>query len=389
MATNGGRIDFTVGFKGDTSGLNQVKSALEGLSKIKISDFKGARQDLNEVRRTALTVEEALEKAFNPKINSINVKTFNNELSKSGLNINSVYQQFSKAGSQGQVAFSKMTSSLLTTNLQLKETHSLLENMGTTMMNTIKWGIASSVMNNFTQSVQSAFSYVKSLEASLTDIRIVTGDSTARMEEFAQSANKAAQALGRSTMDYSKAALSFYQQGLSDEDVQTRTEATLKAQNITGAGSQMADYLTAVWNGYKVANEEAQLYVDKLAAVADSSASNMSQISVAMSKVAATANTLGVNVDQLAAQIATVVATTRMAPESVGTAFKTIYSRLNDIKTGAEGAETTLGNYSSKMAELGFNVLTASGELRDTGEVIEQIGFENSENSIFEKIQQK
>lgn len=43
MATNGGRIDFTVGFKGDTSGLNQVKSALEGLSKIKISDFKGAR----------------------------------------------------------------------------------------------------------------------------------------------------------------------------------------------------------------------------------------------------------------------------------------------------------------------------------------------------------
>ena len=374
MATNGGRIDFTVGFKGDTSGLNQVKSALEGLSKIKISDFKGARQDLNEVRRTALTVEEALEKAFNPKINSINVKTFNNELSKSGLNINSVYQQFSKAGSQGQVAFSKMTSSLLTTNLQLKETHSLLENMGTTMMNTIKWGIASSVMNNFTQSVQSAFSYVKSLEASLTDIRIVTGDSTARMEEFAQSANKAAQALGRSTMDYSKAALSFYQQGLSDEDVQTRTEATLKAQNITGAGSQMADYLTAVWNGYKVANEEAQLYVDKLAAVADSSASNMSQISVAMSKVAATANTLGVNVDQLAAQIATVVATTRMAPESVGTAFKTIYSRLNDIKTGAEGAETTLGNYSSKMAELGFNVLTASGELRDTGEVIEQIG---------------
>ena len=374
MATNGGRIDFTVGFKGDTSGLNQVKSALEGLSKIKISDFKGARQDLNEVRRTALTVEEALEKAFNPKINSINVKTFNNELSKSGLNINSVYQQFSKAGSQGQVAFSKMTSSLLTTNLQLKETHSLLENMGTTMMNTIKWGIASSVMNNFTQSVQSAFSYVKSLEASLTDIRIVTGDSTARMEEFAQSANKAAQALGRSTMDYSKAALSFYQQGLSDEDVQTRTEATLKAQNITGAGSQMADYLTAVWNGYKVANEEAQLYVDKLAAVADSSASNMSQISVAMSKVAATANALGVNVDQLAAQIATVVATTRMAPESVGTAFKTIYSRLNDIKTGAEGAETTLGNYSSKMAELGFNVLTASGELRDTGEVIEQIG---------------
>jgi len=49
-------------------------------------------------------------------------------------------------------------------------------------------------------------------------------------------ANQAAQALGRSTMDYSKAALTFYQQGLGDEDVQARTQATLVAQNITGAG---------------------------------------------------------------------------------------------------------------------------------------------------------
>ena len=34
----------------------------------------------------------------------------------------------------------------------------------------------------------------------------------------------------------------------------------------------------------------------------------------------------------------------------------------------------SLGNYSGKMAELGFNVLDASGHLRDTGQVIEEIG---------------
>jgi hypothetical protein len=45
-------------------------------------------------------------------------------------------------------------------------------------MNTVKWGIASSVMNSFTGSVQQAFSYVKSLDSALNDIRIVTGDST-------------------------------------------------------------------------------------------------------------------------------------------------------------------------------------------------------------------
>lgn len=372
MAQNGGKIQFQVGVKKDEASFKSLKQSLQEIAKIKPTEFTGSIKELNEIKDTAKKVETALTNAFNPKINSINLKEFKQQLGS--LNIDKIYKDFSQLGAQGQVAFSKMASSVLTTNLQLKETNSLIDSMGKTMVNTVKWGIASSVMNTFTQSVQSAFSYVEGLEKSLTSIRIVTGDSQQRMEAFAQSANKAAVELGRSTMDYTKASLTFYQQGLDDEAVAARTESVLKAQNITGAGSEMADYLTSVWNGYKVANEQAELYVDKLAAVADSSASDMSQLAIAMSKVASTANVMGVDVDQLNAQLATVVATTRMAPESVGTAFKTIYSRLNDISTGAEGAETSLGNYSSKMAELGFNVLDASGKLRDTGQVMEEIG---------------
>ena len=374
MAQQGGRIDFQIGFKTDKSGIQDLKKSLQQIQKIKPANFDGANQDLQEVKSTAKEVEAALSKAFNPNINSINLKTFDNELKSSGKTINDIYASFSKAGAQGQVAFSQMARSVLTTNQQLKQTHSLINQMGTTMVNTIKWGIASSVMNTFASSVQNAFTYVENLEKSLTNIRIVTGDSQEKMDQFADSANRAAQELGRSTMDYSKAALTFYQQGLGDEDVQARTEAVLKAQNITGAGSEMADYMTSVWNGYKVANEQAQLYVDKLAAVADSSASDMSQLAVAMSKVASTANTLGVDADQLNAQLATVIATTRQAPEAVGTAFKTIYTRMNDIKAGTEDAQISLGNYSGKMAELGFNVLDATGHLRDTGQVMQEIG---------------
>lgn len=374
MAQQGGRIDFQIGFKTDKSGIQDLKKSLQQIQKIKPANFDGTNQDLQEVKSTAKEVEAALSKAFNPNINSINLKTFDNELKSSGKTINDIYASFSKAGAQGQVAFSQMARSVFTTNQQLKQTHSLINQMGTTMVNTIKWGIASSVMNTFTSSVQNAFTYVENLEKSLTNIRIVTGDSQEKMDQFADSANRAAQELGRSTMDYSKAALTFYQQGLGDEDVQARTEAVLKAQNITGAGSEMADYMTAVWNGYKVANEQAQLYVDKLAAVADSSASDMSQLAVAMSKVASTANTLGVDADQLNAQLATVIATTRQAPEAVGTAFKTIYTRMNDIKAGTEDAQISLGNYSGKMAELGFNVLDATGHLRDTGQVMQEIG---------------
>lgn len=377
MAQNS-QVNVGIKFRSDTkeveNSLNKLKQSLQDLQKIKLSDFKGNAKDFDQMQQTAKKVQIALEKAFNPTLNTTNIKTFQSELQKTVGSVDQVYNKLKLAGPQGEVAFHQMATEVLTTNLKLKETNSLIDSMGKTMINTVKWGIASSVMNTFTQSVQGAFQYVQSLERSLTNIRIVTGDSTEKMAQFAEQANRSAQALGRSTLDYTKASLTFYQQGLSDEDVQTRTEATLKAQNITGAGQQMADYLTSVWNGYKVANEEAEVYVDKLAAVADSSASDMSELAIAMSKVASTANTLGVDVDQLNAQIATVVATTRQAPESVGTAFKTIYSRMNDIKTGSDEAEISLGNYSGKMAELGFNVLDATGHLRDTGQVMEEIG---------------
>lgn len=371
---NGGRINFQVGFNVDKSGLNQLKSSLQELQKVKLGDFSGQRKQLREVQETARQVQQALTNAFNPKLGSLNVAAFNKQLQGMGLTTKQIQSDLAQFGVKGQIAFSQLTRSVLTTNLQLKQTNSIVSRMGTTMMNTIKWTFASSMIQQFTNGIRQAFQYVQALDASLTDIRIVTGDSTEQMRQFAQQANNAAQALGRSTMDYTKAALTFYQQGLDDQSVAARTQATLQAQNITGAGDEMADYLTAVWNGYKVANEQAQLYVDRLAAVADSSASNMAQLATAMSKVAATANAMGVDVDQLNAQIATIIATTRQAPQTVGNALKTIFARINDIQAGTQDAQVSLGHYTGTMAELGINVLDASGHLRDTGQVMEEIG---------------
>ena len=194
------------------------------------------------------------------------------------------------------------------------------------------------------------------------------------MERFAETANRAAKGLGASTRDYTEAALIFYQQGLNDAESQKRAEITLKAANVTGQSTQdVSEQLTAIWNGYKVSNKEAELYIDKVAAVAADTAADLEELSTGMSKVASAANLMGVDIDQLNAQLATIVSVTRQAPESVGVALKTIYARMSDIKAGLDD-ETTLGNYTSKMAELGVNVLDVNGNFRDQGEVIEEIG---------------
>jgi len=89
--------------------------------------------------------------------------------------------------------------------------------MATTLGNTIKWNAASSVVNGLSRSVEQAWGYVKNLDSSLNDIRVVTGKSADEMANFAKQANEAAQSLGRTTTDYTKAALIYAQQGLSDE----------------------------------------------------------------------------------------------------------------------------------------------------------------------------
>ena len=259
--------------------------------------------------------------------------------------------------------------------MQIKQSSKLLDDMATTFKNTVRYGISSSVFNNLSNSIQKAYNYTKALDTSLNDIRIITGYSADEMEKFAVSANRVAKDLGRSTKDFTEASLIYYQQGLGAEEAQARAEVTLKAANVTGqTGREVSEQLTAVWNGYKVTAEEAaELYVDKLAAVAAATAADLEELSTGMSKVASAANLMGVDVDQLNAQLATIVSVTRQAPESVGVALKTIYARMSDIKSGLDD-ETTLGNYTEKMAQYGINVLDANGKLRDMGKVIEEIG---------------
>lgn len=373
------RIQYDVGFNTDTKQLDEVKKQLQEISKLTNTKFKQngifSTDEMQKIRSVATEVSNAINKAYNPKINSVNITKFNAELAKSNLTVKQIYDNFNKIGTTGQNAFRNLQTSLLTTNKELKQTHTFLDNIATTLSNTIKWNAASGAVNTLTAKISGAVSYIERLDSSLNDIRIVTGQSADEMDKFAVKANKAAENLGKSTLDYTKAALTYYQQGLSDDEVAARTEVTMKASNVTGQSTDdVAEQLTAVWNGFKVAAEDTEEYVDKLAAVGAATASDLKELSSGMAKVASGAASMGVNIDQLTASLATIVSTTRQDASSVGTALKTIYSRIADIKAGADDAETTLGNYSGKMAELGFNVLDSEGKMRDLGVVMEEIG---------------
>ena len=154
-----------------------------------------------------------------------------------------------------------------------------------------------------------------------------------------------------------------------------RTRLVTEVSNVTGqSAATVADEMTAVWNGYKATAQDAELYIDKLANVAAHNATSLAEMANGMSKVAAAANDLGVNFDQLEAQMATIISVTRQAPESVGTALKTIYARIGDLKTdGTDEFGISLGEVSNQLASMGIQILDQEGNIRDIGVVIEEV----------------
>ena len=385
MANEKKTIEYEVQFKTNEQGLKNASMALERLKKnlsystiqlVNNQSLKEAQQTLLDIRDTANLVESSLVKAFNPKLGVTNIESFKKNLASVGLTIQDVQNKFKMAGSAGAEAFSYIATSLTNVRLQARETESIFNKMGESVKKTLGWTISSSVIHKLGGSIQEAYGYVKHLDTSLNDIRVVTEYSADAMDRFAEKANKAAAALGKSTTDYTEAALIYYQQGLGEEDVAARTDVTLKTANVTQQStSKVSEQLTAIWNGYKVSAEEAEAYIDKVAKVAATTAADLEEMATGMSKVASAANAMGVDIDQMNAILATTISVTRQAPETIGAAYKTIFARMTSIKAGESVEDgATLDSYTAKMGAMGVNVLDVNGKLRDMGEVIEEVG---------------
>ena len=376
------RLDFTVGVKADQASFNKLQTQITNLmlSYQKVAAKGGMTEDLKKSMDAAKQLQSILNKSYNSALGSYNMNTFQNELNKAGGSLEKLKANLEASGHGGAATFNNLGSTLLKSNKQITKANKLTTDLFETFKRTAKWGISSSIFHNLTSELSQAVSFAERLDSSLNDIRIVTGASAKDMKEVAAWANQAAKNLSASTTDLSDAALIFYQQGDTGKEAQRKAEITTKVANVTGQDTATAaDEMTAVWNGYQAATDEMESYADKMAKVAAATASNFEELSTGMQKVASTGNMMGVSFDQLTAQMSTIISVTREAPETVGTALKTVYARMGDLavkgqSTDEDGFTTKLGTVTSAMDKMGIQILDAQGNMRDMGTIMEDVG---------------
>lgn len=371
-----GRFEYTVGFKTDDSGLKQALQSLQNIQKMttNMPGFSEMSGELAEASKAAFDLEQALTKAFNPKMGTVNTTVLRNELSK--LNLGELRESLVSIGPAGETAFNQLAASAMKANLQINQSNTLLTRFGKTLFRNLEWLLSGNIISTIAGVFTKAYGYTKNLDSSLNDIRIVTGKSADEMARFGREAQKTAMELGKGTTDITNASLIYFQQGLDEEEVNKRTEVTAKMANVTGqAAETVANQMTAVWNGFQAGNDELERYADIMTKVAASTASSSAELAGAISKTASIAKTTGVDMEQLTSMISTVISVTRDSPEAVGTAFKTIFARINDlVEDGTDEFGVSLGRVSSHLAAMGIEILNEDGTLKDLGDTITETG---------------
>lgn len=374
------RVQYGIDISANTS---QAKQAIADLQRSIQSLQNTAEGDnflnekMNKAAAAAKELQLQLAKATNVNTGKLNLSLLNDNLKASGKSAQQLMTSLLEGGRTGQQAFASMANAIAQAEVPLKQTNKLVADFANTLKNTVKWEISSNLVHGLESAMSGAVSYAKNLNSSLTDIRIVTGQSTEQMAKFAQYANKAAKDLSTSTRSYADAALIYYQQGDSDAMAKKKAELTIKAANASfdSDAKEMSEYLTAVWNSYQVGSDQLEHYIDVMASLGAKTATSLEEIATSMQKVAATANTVGVSMEQMSSIISTVSSVTREAPESIGTSYKTILARMGDLKLGGSDEDgVTLGTVSSQLDKIGVKVLDANNDLRDMGDIIWDLG---------------
>lgn len=369
------RLNYTIGVNADTSKFEA--SLQEAVTSLQTLGTKSqVVPTLQKASTAALDLAKNLQSAVNTNTGKLDLSVFNKKLEDSGQSLRSYYNQMVQLGPAGTEAFLKVASSITQAELPLRRTNTLMNELWVTMKNTMRWQLTSSVLHGFVGSLEQAYGYSKNLDRSLNEIRIVSEKSAEDMARFAEQANKAAKALSTTTTNYTDASLIYYQQGLTDQEVLDRTETTIKMANVAGTTAETASQqLTAIWNNFYDGSQSLEHYADVMVKLGAATASSSDEISEGIQKFAAVANTVGLSYEYAASALATVTAQTRESASVVGTAFRTLFSRIQGLNQGETLDDgTTLNKYSQALATVGVQIKDTNGELKGMDEIIDDLG---------------
>lgn len=281
-------------------------------------------------------------------------------------NINEIYEQMARETGVAKV------------NAEINKLNSSLDKQSSALGKAFKaFTIYNIVIKSAKKALREAVNTVRDLDKYLTEQAMVTGKTRKETYELIGSYQKLAKETGATTKEIASVATEYMKQGKTIQESLTLTKAAVSAAKVARVSvGDSVNYLTTALNGFRLSADDAMKVSDKFAAVAASSATDYDELAIALSKVASQANLAGMSIDYTTALLTKGLETTREAPETMGTALKTIIARMREMSDYGETLEdgTDINNVETQLAYVGIALRNAEGELRSTEEVLDELG---------------
>ena len=370
-------VNVNLKFNADTTSaqtaIQNLQTSLQNIANTKVTVQGGS---IDQAAQSAKLLSQHLTAATNAQTGKLDFSALRASLKSANTDLATLSNNLLVMGPKGQQAFSQLSQAIAHADLSIKKTNSTLASFGTTLMNTIKWQASSTLIHGVMSAFSSAVSHIKNLDKALNDIQIVTNKTANDMANFARRAQDLSKALSTTTTEYAKASLIYFQQGLEENDVLRRTEATLKMAKVTGDSVEtVSNQLTAIWNNFDNGTQSLEHYADVLTALGAATASSTDEIAQGLQRFAAIAETVGLSYEYAASALATITAETRQSATVVGTALNAIFARMEGLQLGDTLDDgTTLNKYSTALAKAGVNIKDANGDLKNMNSILNQMG---------------
>lgn len=269
-------------------------------------------------------------------------------------------------------------------NNAIKSTYKNASAFGDTLKKSLNISAAATIARQGFQLIRTAANNaveaVKELDGAIVDLRMATNQGYEKTRNLVAGYNKMAKELGSVTTQVTASADSWLRQGKSINDTSTLIRDSMILSKVGQLDSADAtQYLTSAMKGYKVEAEGALGIVDKLTAVDLESATNAGGLAEGMSEVAVTASNAGISMDKLLGYLAATGEVTQESMSTIGTSFKTIFTRMSDIKSGKlelideDGTTEILSDVEQTLANVGINLRKTVTEYNDYGDVLDNL----------------
>lgn len=278
---------------------------------------------------------------------------------------------------------------------EAKNTNSVFEKLKNTIGSTfsgrnLAFTAYLAALNEIRKAANNAKAEIKDLDQSVTDLSVAMGQNRSIASNYLKQLNQQAQAIGATTKEVANSADSWLRQGKNAKEAGELVYDSMMLSKLGQIESADASkYLTSALNGYKKSASEAIDVVDKLTAVDMQSASDAGGLAESMSKTASAADMAGVSMDKLIGMIASVKEVTQDSDESVGNMFKSVFSRMNQIKAGkfidSETGES-LNDTEKVLTKVGIAMRDTNGQFISSEKIMDEVGAKwNSFDSVTQR----